>query len=65
MVYNINPNISEKYTKYMYYNYICKLTFNIDKFDHTLREQKKLYNQLLASEAKNIRLRKLLRRCRR
>ena len=41
IAYNINPNISEKYAKYIRYSYICKLASNINKFDHTFREQKK------------------------
>ena len=38
IAYNINPNISEKYAEYIYYNYICELISNINKFDHTFRE---------------------------
>ena len=61
IAYNINFNISEKYVECVCYRYIYKLIFNINKFDRILREQKKLYNQFLVSETKNIRLRKLLR----
>ena len=58
---NVNPNISEKYTECVHHGRICELASNINKFDRALREQEKLHDQLLASEAKNIRLRKLLR----
>ena len=59
MVYTVNFNISEKYAEYICYNCIYELAFNIDKFNYALREQEKLYNQFFASEAKNIRFRKL------
>ena len=58
---NVNPNISKKYAECVRHSRICKLVSNVDKFNRVFREQEKLHDQLLASEAKNIRLRKLLR----
>ena len=61
IICNINLNISEKYTEYIYYNYICKLASNINKFNYIFYKQKKLQNQFFISETKNIYFRKLLR----
>ena len=61
IICNINPNISEKCAECVRHSRVCELVSNINKFDRALREQEKLQDQLFASEAKNIRLRKLLR----